>query len=259
MSAGSSRFVPYLLGTLPPADQEAFEEQYFTDPSLHEELEAAADDLIHDYLAGALSHADRQRFETHFLRSSRQRQRLALVRAVVANVAPASATSSPRAGRVPSWLAQAAVLAALALTLLLVRPQARGRVGIASVRPTPPTPVATRAGTPAPGGPAVVRIARAAKAAEVVVPRAAASVRFEVAVDGLSASYDAVVRSLKGVELWRARDLEIERDGAPIVFSVPSAILAVGQYVLAVEGEALRGEDPAARPALQCTLRVRRE
>ena len=255
-SEREKRFIRYLLGALPPEEQEELEERYFLDAALHEELEATADDLIHDYLAGGLSPDERHRFEAHFLKSPQLQARLEFVRSVAAKAARASARSAPR---LPPWLGWAAVLAAVGLILFMLRPQTPPPTQTGSQRPSP-VPARPAGGTPhSPGPPPIVRVASAAEAVDVIIPTAAASVRFEVAVDGAAAAYDAVIRSLQGAELWRANGLELEREGAPLRFSIPAAILIAGQYVLALEAEALRGEEPAAGPVVKCTLRVRRE
>ena len=251
MSTGADRDSPlarYLLGALPAAEQEVLEERLFSDRDLYEELEAVTDDLMHDYLSGHLTADERQRFEANVLAWPWQRERLELVRAMVAKVRRGE--TAPRVSRVPSWLAQAAVLAAFASALVLLRPR-------------PPAPVPTAGATPAPSPtarrePPLVRLAEPTATADVVLPAAADSVRFEVVAREMHPSYEAVVRTLQGAELWRLRGLEIEREGAPVRFSVPAAILAVGEYVLSLEGERFRRDDPAAKPVVTCTLRVRR-
>jgi anti-sigma factor RsiW len=77
------RFVDYLLGVLPPEQQEELEERYVSNDDLHTELEAVADGLIHDYLEGRLSREESTRLEAHFLASPKQRQRLEIMRAVL--------------------------------------------------------------------------------------------------------------------------------------------------------------------------------
>jgi len=57
----------YLLGGLPPDQQDSIEEKFFTENDLFIELLDAEDQLIGDYLSGRLSAADRARFERHFL------------------------------------------------------------------------------------------------------------------------------------------------------------------------------------------------
>lgn len=76
----------YLLGTLSPEEQEPIDRQVVEDEVAHEELLATQDDLIHAYLAGGLSDADRERFESHFLASPRRRERVAFIRSLMTAV-----------------------------------------------------------------------------------------------------------------------------------------------------------------------------
>ena len=76
----------YHLGTLPAERQEEIDDHFLADDAVHAELQAAADDLIHAYLAGQLSAGDRARFESHFLRSRGHRERLAFMRTLVTAV-----------------------------------------------------------------------------------------------------------------------------------------------------------------------------
>lgn len=76
----------YLLGVLPVHLQVTIDERFVEDGELHAELLATADDLIHGYLAGELSPAERERFESHFLASPRRRERLAFIRSLVTAV-----------------------------------------------------------------------------------------------------------------------------------------------------------------------------
>lgn len=104
----------YLLGALPPAQQEEIDEQFLDNGGFHAELLAAADDLIHAYLAGELTSADRERFESHFLAARRQRERLAFVRSLMSAVdrvrAPGVGAPAPRRSSLIPVLPWAAVL-----------------------------------------------------------------------------------------------------------------------------------------------------
>lgn len=105
----------YLLGALPAERQEEIDERFLADEELHAELQATADDLIHAYLAGELSAADRERFETHFLASPRRRERVAFVRSLLSAVdhikVPADAPAMRRSRLIPMlpWAAALAV------------------------------------------------------------------------------------------------------------------------------------------------------
>jgi hypothetical protein len=67
----------YLLGQLGEPDGQAIEDRILGGAPLFATLEEAEDDLIEDYLEGALAEDDRARFEGHFLASPRRQQSLA--------------------------------------------------------------------------------------------------------------------------------------------------------------------------------------
>jgi hypothetical protein len=114
----------YLLGALPAERQEEIDEQLVADGEVHTELLATADDLIHAYLVGGLSPADRERFESHFLASPRRQERLRFVRSLLSAVdsergddvlrAPVAPTRTRTARR---WSATLPWAAALAVSL----------------------------------------------------------------------------------------------------------------------------------------------
>ena len=72
----SERAKQYLLGTLSPADKSRFEEDYFTDHELFEEVEIVEDELVDAYIRKQLSEDDRSKFETNLTDSSRLKQRV---------------------------------------------------------------------------------------------------------------------------------------------------------------------------------------
>jgi hypothetical protein len=106
--------IRYLLGELPAAWQAHFEEILFTDAQCNEQLVLAEDDLIEDYLSGALSHERRSRFETHFLVSERRRRKLEyaeLLMSSFANYPPQStATDADRRINPDKWRIRVALL-----------------------------------------------------------------------------------------------------------------------------------------------------
>ena len=76
---------------------------------------------------------------------------------------------------------------------------------------------------------------------EVHVSPKARIVRLEVVVeDGGPPSYDAIVRKADGTEAWRSEGLAPSRPGQPLVVPIPADVFSAADYVLAVEGEALR-------------------
>lgn len=70
----------YLLGVASSEECAAVEEQCFADDTGLDVLLRAEDELIDDYVRGALSTSDQQSFENHFLCTARRRERLKAVR-----------------------------------------------------------------------------------------------------------------------------------------------------------------------------------
>ena len=66
----------YLLGQLPDQTQQTLEEGFMTGDTSLEELEAAEDELVDEYLAGRLSNQERDQFEKHFLSAPEREQKL---------------------------------------------------------------------------------------------------------------------------------------------------------------------------------------
>ena len=66
----------YLLGTLEAEPRAELEERILCDPAVYEELSLLEEELIDQYLAGGLSKAERQQFETHFLITAERQKKL---------------------------------------------------------------------------------------------------------------------------------------------------------------------------------------
>lgn len=67
----------YLLGALPEAEAERFDELSFTDEEFIAALQSAENDLVDDYARGGLDGATLRRFETHYLASPLRREKVA--------------------------------------------------------------------------------------------------------------------------------------------------------------------------------------
>lgn len=66
----------YLLGELSDDSRQRVEETLLTDDDFYQELLIAEDELVDEYLAGALPAGARERFESHFLVTQARRQKL---------------------------------------------------------------------------------------------------------------------------------------------------------------------------------------
>ena len=72
----------YLLAQLTEQEMERLEREFFQDDDLFDLVRAVEDDLIDDYVAGALPTEARNRFTTHFLTSPELQRRVDLARAL---------------------------------------------------------------------------------------------------------------------------------------------------------------------------------
>ena len=70
----------YLLGILSEDERERFEQQYFSDNALFEEVELAEDDLVDRYIRGELTDSDRSLFEQALSNSPRLHDRIEFAR-----------------------------------------------------------------------------------------------------------------------------------------------------------------------------------
>jgi hypothetical protein len=77
---GDRTIIRYLLNELPADDQSRFEEAYFSDGSLFEQVQALEEEIINDYVKGDLSGRERRRFESHYLASEQRRARIETAR-----------------------------------------------------------------------------------------------------------------------------------------------------------------------------------
>jgi CHAT domain-containing protein/tetratricopeptide (TPR) repeat protein len=66
----------YLLGRLSEEERTALEERLLTDDDFFERLNLAEDELIEEYLAGALPAGDRERFVSHFMGAPERQRKL---------------------------------------------------------------------------------------------------------------------------------------------------------------------------------------
>ena len=80
----NQKITDYLLGALPPAETEVFDEMSFTDDDFAEALTAAENELIDAYLQGELAGETLVKFESLYLASPRRRERVEFARSLQA-------------------------------------------------------------------------------------------------------------------------------------------------------------------------------
>lgn len=109
--------VRYLLGRLDETQQEQVERAHLTDAKWQDHLAIAEDELIDNYVRGALSADDHAAFEAHFLNSPRRHDRVAFARAwqqyvkdSPAQPAESQTVAAGRSSRATVWLLLAATV-----------------------------------------------------------------------------------------------------------------------------------------------------
>jgi len=114
---GDKRSVEYLLGAMPEHERDAFEREYFSDPSLFERVARIESELLDAYARDRLPLDDRERVERVYLLDPRRRERLYFAKTLAAAAdADASRMGADHrsAGRWIGWrLAAAAAAVAL--------------------------------------------------------------------------------------------------------------------------------------------------
>jgi len=139
----------YLLGDLPAESQRSLEERLMTDSELYDELLMAEDELVDQYLDGALLGRERESFERRFSATPECRRKLSFASALRKHIAAAGlprpeaekseAPSPARWGLLHtlfrperpavSWALAAALLLTVAAAAFLTVRTWRGRVG----------------------------------------------------------------------------------------------------------------------------------
>ena len=266
----------YLLGQLGEKQQDRLEWRLLADADAFPDLEAAQDELIEDYLNGALGPADRAAFEAHFLAAPSHAESLACARLVreallrdAADTAPPSAAPRRR-GRRPLlvvWLGAAAALVAA----VWLGQGARERAQVA--RSLPPTATASPVpSAPGPGAtepaPPSARPVRIASATFMVNPE------MSVAGGATALQLDAGVEEvqleivLEGASAYRQLAARlVTSGGAPIEWNglAPAEIvtlrLAAHRLPVGVHTLVLTGRPGEGGPAVELdrwTLAVRK-
>ena len=251
------RLVRYLLGELPSSDAEALDQQSVGDDALARRLQSIEQDLIDDYVRGALDPSLRDRFIEHYLATEHRRQRLRFAEALFARqhtAHPAPARADASRGVWP--VATAAALVLVTATLLLIRENSPPREQADPVVSNPP---AAAPPSPAPQAPPKAAEAplplaftlspplRSAGAPPPrVVPESASEIllRLELEEDRFR-RYGAAVRDAHiDRVVWRIGGVESAAvEGRRVVpVLVPAKVLSVGTYVLELEGLAPSGQ-----------------
>lgn len=255
------------------------EERFFADTALFDELAAAEDDLVDDYILGRLPGTDRQRFEEYYLASPERAQKLAAARQFREWMATQKRPKAvagwwerlAASWRVPVWALGAAAAAVLvtAGSWLVLRQsgQPDGALQVAreqmpapaSVEPPPPEPpreptapkpkaaAALFAFTLLPGA---MRGTAAGDTGlpRVVLPKDAAAARMILRLDQAPdlPAYRAAIETVEGRVVWQGA---VEKGpGNQLRATIPLGGLAAGDYLVRVTGGVAGDESVADYP-----------
>src|SRR5262249_8692169 len=76
----------YLLGELAEADHSTLEQELLIDRGKFDQAWAIENELVDSYVRGEMLHADRERFEGHYLASPLHRERVAIAESFLTNI-----------------------------------------------------------------------------------------------------------------------------------------------------------------------------
>jgi hypothetical protein len=93
----------YLLGSLSPEEQQRIEQHLMIDSTAFEDLRWIEDELIDDYLEGALSGREKEKFENFFLSAPERRQKLDFAKALKRYVAGHRVKQNPMSSWESFW------------------------------------------------------------------------------------------------------------------------------------------------------------
>jgi hypothetical protein len=229
----SSRISRYLLEDVTPSEQEEIERRYFSDPEYLALVEAVEGDLIDAYVRRDLSREDRERFERHFLRTRKRRERVKMAEALLEHL-------PRRRSFTPVILAIAATLVVLiGLGTWLATRQAR------PIAPAPAVVHAPARVTPSAAPPVTVAVTlmpgltRAGTTLpRVVLPPDVQTLQVSALVD-VEGQWRDLSASL-GSSDWTAANLTMNGDRM-VTMTIPATKLPAGEHVLTISagGEVL--------------------
>jgi hypothetical protein len=234
-------------------EQRRIEERLLTDNEYFEELLVAEDELIDDYIEGALSEGERERFERFFLATLERQQKLSFARALKRHIALVGVTEPSRASDkeqnpgfwnrlIPATLytqkpilgfsLAAVLIIVLGASWLIVNNQGlRNQAGRGSDIIAVSLP------------PGLVRGTGETKRVVITPGVSAVQLQLELARDDYQ-SYKAVVQTDEGNEVFTADKLKPETVamGRVVTFDLPARLLSGGDFQVKLSGLASSGE-----------------
>ena len=263
----------YLLGMLPESEWDGIEQKLLTDDDFAGTVEIIEDEIVDDYLHGALTRAENRAAEDHFFQSPEHRYKLHFARLLRSHLRKEPSTEhlwSVPPGIRPGLYWSAAV----AMPLLFLLTVGSG-IYVAKLRRDLQSEMAksrsaqnalqaelTRERTRTSqleaqlkqlqnqnDGPQLV-----AQDSSLIltlhpldrsqgnipfVKRTPAAKRLEIhvpTIDFVSPSYEVTLRDAQGKELWSHSNLKPKSSTKPLVFKIPLQLLSSGEYSVVING-----------------------
>jgi hypothetical protein len=221
------------------------EREYFAQPAAIDDIEAAEERLIDEYLDRTLSSEERQQFETHYLASPQHRERVATIRRL-----HAAAPAQPRR--------RSFTLSALALAAVVALATAGVAWFVQRARHDTPAAPVTRSAEAVPTAPAPPRVFAisispvtvrgAGDAQALVIPAGTDAIDLRLEAEGPGpaiARGHVVIRTVAGVDVWQGPVLAAAAlpTGTAAHVEVPAARLVPDDYVVTLFERDLSGAD----------------
>lgn len=229
------QLIDYLLHQMLDDERDAFNERWFSEPELCEELRAIEAELLDDYARGAATGERRRQIELCLLGSASQENKLQFAQAL------AQAFPAVPARRIP-WarfaaLAAMLILAAGVVMLILQNRQLNRKLAQTEAQPRRVEPVQPST------GPVIALFLqadplRSAAGVSLNVPAGAEVVRLDLGLDAnQSRGFDSALVSISGRIIWRQQPVTVNGSASSMRASlwIPAKLLAPGNYTVRLE------------------------
>jgi hypothetical protein len=246
-------FRRYLLGWLGQEEQETLEKRLLTDDEYFEELLMAEDELVDDYISGALSESERERFEQHFLAAAERQQKLGFARALnkyvtVDRLKPSSPATARRQSDsfwrrfVPASLHAQKPLLGVSLAALLIIICGVSWLVVKNMRLQNQSGQGASAAVALSLSPGLTRGAGEIKKLAITADTSTVELRLELIRDEYQL-YRAIVQTDEGKEVFTADKLTPETVATrrAVIVNLPARLLSSGDHRVKLSGIAANG------------------
>jgi len=237
------RMAAYLLGEMPPEEQDGLEREYLCDDKAYERLLVVEDELAYDYVADRLSPARRREFEATIGATEQGKRNVEFARVLVRALRESQSVS---AGRGRYWVAAVAagIVLAAVLSWLAVK-VSRLNEQVAALQAPHPTVVQLPPPVQVPVEAAFLLLPGQSRSggetAPFSTPKEASALRLELVLPpGAAPGNYAVAILTKGTLVWSG---SAAADGPSVKVALSAHLLQSGEYEVSLRRLAA-GEQP---------------